>query len=189
MDDEIYRAPTAELEVQPTSEERQFYVVSPLKLSVLYLGTVGMYTVYWFYKNWQFYRRSSGERVLPAARAIFFIFFVTSLFRTVDATIRRNGISHVWRPNLLAALYVALYIFSTVCEKLSDKDVGSPVTDILWLLTFPCMLAVLLRGQAAINASQRDPQGSSNKQFTIYNILWLVGIWSLVIFAFATGSI
>lgn len=36
--------------------EPMFYVVSKRKFTILFLSTIGLYYLYWFYKNWDRYQ-------------------------------------------------------------------------------------------------------------------------------------
>src|SRR5687767_2451938 len=60
------------------------YVVAPTKFMLLAFSTMGMYSLYWFYKNWSLRRRAYGLTIWPVARAIFAVFFAHRLFRALD---------------------------------------------------------------------------------------------------------
>jgi hypothetical protein len=64
--------------VQTTKME--FYAVSQKKFLIMYIGTLGLYSVYWFYKHWSLYKKSENEEMWPIMRSIFQIFFTHSLF-------------------------------------------------------------------------------------------------------------
>lgn len=106
--DELYRAPIASVadRTPNTSELRDaFYVVSIPKLLVLYIGTLGLYEVYWLYRHWQQHERYKGEYLRPFWRMVFSIFTTYGLFRRFDQEARDVGIQPAWSPNgALAAL-------------------------------------------------------------------------------------
>ncbi len=151
----------------------QFYVVSKPKVAVLFLATLGWYSIYWFYVNWRNYRDNSGEKLMPALRSIFYIFFTHSLFNKVDASLKNKQINYDWSPKMLATLFVILSILSQILERLSSNDIGSPQTDIFSIIILAFPLLILLKAQEAINLSQNDRAGISNSKFTIYNYFWI----------------
>lgn len=80
---------TAEnIEIQHRNKpEPVFFPASLLKLGVLSVYTVGLYEIYWFYKNWQLIRARERSNDSPFLRAFFALFFCYSCF----ARMRRQG--------------------------------------------------------------------------------------------------
>lgn len=184
MSDNPYAAPQSEIDVQTTDDQLQFYVVSSKKFTLLFLITFGLYSVYWFYKNWRNYKLSSGKNIWPVPRAIFSIFFTHSLFREVDGVIKAKNKEFSWNPGGLATTYVVFSVLSQVLDRLSMKEIGSPYTDILSLLALPIIYVALAKAQKAINFSQDDPLGTSNSTFTPANYIWFalgILLWLMVL--------
>lgn len=75
MNDNPYKAPESDLELAVAGTEKQFYVVSIRKFTILFFMTLGLYTIYWFYSHWNEYKLYSGKKIWPAPRSIFSIFF------------------------------------------------------------------------------------------------------------------
>jgi hypothetical protein len=48
-----------------------YFPVSLLKLFVLGIATLGLYQVFWFYRNWQYIRRRDDSPIMPFWRALF----------------------------------------------------------------------------------------------------------------------
>ena len=184
LSDDVYKPPAAELTLESTEQQEQrFYVVSKLKFTVLYLATVGLYEVYWFYANWHNYRKVTGEKVLPILRAIFYVFFTHSLFLKVDAHLKYQEIEFHWRPRWLATLFVIVVVVGNILDRLSVREIGSPLTDILSLVLLVPALLIALKAQEAINLGQDDPDGRSNCRFSVYNYLWIAlgaAFWILI---------
>ena len=124
MEDHVYRSPEAPLLLPERAPDR-YYVVSPTKYWVLSVATVGMYRLYWHYRNWTLYRASTGERMWPVMRAIFSIFFTHSLFREVDASIRSKALAHAWHPMGIATLYVIVTLAENLSQRLPNSAVFS----------------------------------------------------------------
>ncbi|HEY9102235.1 hypothetical protein [Chitinimonas sp.] len=151
-----------------------FFVVGKRKFVLLFLATLGTYRIYWFYKQWQAYKRVHGGSIWPVLRAIFTIFFAHSLFEAADREALRRGVRIGWEPRSLASTYVVVAIVSSVLDRLSNKDIGSPYTDILSLICLPIMCSVLVSAQGAINRACGDPEGEGNSKLTWANYIWLV---------------
>ena len=183
MNTDVYRPPESDLLLGSEEKAHQFYVVSKLKVTVLFLATVGLYVIYWFYINWRNYRDTVGEKIMPAPRSIFYIFFTHSLFNKVDAVLKNKQIEYEWSPKILATLFVIVSIASNILDSLSYDEIGSPLTDILSIMILPITLLIVLKAQEAINLSQNDRDGLFNSRFSLYNYLWLaLGIvfWILI---------
>ena len=190
MDNSVYEAPQAELTEHDEFElaDEEFYIVSTTKFALLYMGTFGLYSIYWFYRNWKVYKMKNGEDIWPVARGIFNIFFAHSLFNYVNSAIENKSLEHKWSPNGLATMYVLLAIFSQIFEKLANKSIGSPVTDVISILTIPAACFILAKAQNAINISQSDPEGKRNTSFTWINYIWCTAgfvLWLAVAVGFA----
>ena len=95
-----------------------------------------------------------------------------------------QNIEHHWSPNVTATFIVILSIASHILDRFSYREIGSPITDILSLLSLPMILFFLLQAQTAINLSLGDPEGEANSRFTIPNYLWMLlgsSFWLLII--------
>ena len=171
-------------ELQTQSNNMEFYVVSPKKFLILFLGTFGIYTVYWFFKHWSQYKKSSGENMWPIMRGIFTIFFTHSLFALFETKYERKTGEAPRSINHLATIYVVFAVGCQILSKLSENGYGNPATFILGLLILPVSCWVLYQAQSLANYSGDDVRGESNNDLTGLNYAWLVlgGIfWLLII--------
>jgi hypothetical protein len=182
MDESVYAPPKADLSKPGeagSDGDNAFYVVSMLKFTLLFFFTFGMYRIYWFYKNWSSYKdRSSyaGSRdrdIWPIPRAIFSIFFIHSLFHKVDEYATEKMRPLDWKVDMSATILVMLVIVSNVCGRLWDKDIGSPLTGLVWIATIPAMYFSFRNAQQCINSSCGDPEGVSNSKLTAANWVWI----------------
>ncbi len=174
MDSNPYLAPLSEPAVEIASERSQrYYVVSRAKFYALFIGTLGMYELYWVYKHWAQFKRATKGSEWPVMRALFPVFFIHSLTAEIDHTIRRNELSHKWGPGTLATVIIIVLITSGILDRLSMKSIGSPTTDILSLLFLPLIAYLFYRVQLAANIACDDPTGKTNSSFTAANFVWL----------------
>lgn len=160
-------------EPQVHSNEMEFYVVSQNKFLILFLGTFGMYTVYWFFKHWSLYKESSNDDVWPIMRGIFSIFFTHSLFALFEMKYKNKTGEAPKSINYLATVYVVFTIGCQICRNLSENGHGNPITFYLSLLILPVSCWVLCQAQSLANYSGRDVKGNSNNKLTILNYFWL----------------
>ncbi len=175
MDTNVYEAPKTELltEESKISSGSQFYIVSIRKFLFLYIGTLGLYKFIWFFKNWAHYKRINKLSIWPVPRSIFYIFFTHALFRKVNDTLGESSEIH-WNPQHLATGFVLMSLVDTVCDRLSQKDIGLPLTILIPIALLPISAWILCKAQKAINFVCNDPEGTSNNQFTATNIIWLI---------------
>lgn len=156
----------------PSPPERQFYVVAPIKLLVLFVATLGGYSLYWFYRHWKQFKAKVGSDIWPIPRGFFNIFFTHSLFRFVEERIVEKRLNYVWDPGSVATQWVIFSIGCRGCGRLANRGVGSPVTDILSFLMLLAMAWTLYRAQQAINVAEGDSAGASNRRFSAANYAW-----------------
>lgn len=150
-----------------------FYIVSKKKFFILYIGTLGWYEIYWFYKNWKLHKNSSGANIWPIPRAMFYIFFVHSLFRLIKEKIIDNSSSFQWSQGSNATAFIILSIISRVFDRLATEPTGSSVAICLSLIMLLPMSLSLYEAQAAINYSCDDLEGAINDKLNKANYFWL----------------
>jgi hypothetical protein len=139
-----------------------YFAVSLLKLSVMSVCTLGIYELYWFYKNWQLIKQREGTDMMPFWRAVFAYFFCYGCF----ARIRAHAASLGLRQSIPAGLLAAGWIITTLMWKLPDPySLGS-------MLPFLFMLPV----QALANRVNATiaPHHEPNRRFTTWNIVGVV---------------
>lgn len=178
--------------VPPAAGYAPFYVVSKRKFNVLFLATLGLYSFYWFYENWLRYKAASppeseARKIWPAPRALFPVFFFHSLFRKVKQ--HATGALDDWENGAHATFLVVAIIVTSVLDRMADKSVGSPATDVLSLLMLAALWFLYYKAQVLINISCGDPEGEQNNKFTVANYAWIgfgILIW---IFAFIGGML
>jgi len=191
----IYTAPESDLSIESIDgSKREFFPTSQRKLVILYIATFGYYTVYWFYKNWELYRKNAGKKILPLLRAIFYIFYTHSLFRRVEEAAMNKGISKSWGANRLATGFVILIIISYFVQTPSQKPETSGfylrlnvsdfgIWDFVSVAIFFILLSPIYMVQEVVNKLNDDPQGRLNSSFSIYNFIFIIIgalIWMLL---------
>lgn len=174
MADNIYSAPESSLDEVHEITDVDFYVVSLFKFNVLFVSTLGMYTLYWFYKNWQLIKINQNRNIWPIPRALFDIFFTHSLFDEINQKLSQTHEDVTWPHSMWATIYVLSAIVTNVLDRLTAKSVGEPWLDVLAILLIFGLWLPLNSAQKMVNLSCNDPEGSKNAEFTAVNILFVV---------------
>lgn len=175
--DDVYKPPEAELTL-PQKAAARFYVVSGFKLLLLYLVTMGLYVLYWFYRHWKQIKTHEDASVVereiwPVPRGLFSIFFAHSLFRRFDNAVQ--GVEPVnWRPGLLAILYVIFTIIGNLADSLPRYGLRYFWVIFAFAASLLIIGYVIYRAQAVANIACGEPGGHSNARLTLPNLLWIL---------------
>lgn len=185
MQENVYAVPESSLEISQVPVRQMFYVVSKTKFWVLFIFTFGYYSIYWHFKNWKQFKDYHNEKMMPAMRGIFSIFFTHTLFREVDSELKKRSKEFYWSPGLWATLAVVAVIAARIIDRLYVNDlIGSFAFASVFIFVALNGFS-LSKAQLAINESCDDPLGSANRKFTILNWIWITlgGLGSLVVLA------
>lgn len=145
-----------------------WFSVSPLKLVVMCTVTLQLYGVFWFYKQWTLVRDREHSSIWPAARAIFPVFFIWSLYNKVRDSEVGPG------PRLNAGGMAAAWIVLTLMWKAPDP---------YWWIAMAAPI-FLIPMQNAMNATNRviTPNHEKNDRFTWLNWVGIVvGLGAIVL--------
>lgn len=82
------------------------YIISANKFVVLSFITFGLYTVWWFYKAWRFFKQINNSSLHPALRTIFGIFFFIPLTSMIIDLAKRKSYQKNYSPTLLFIAYL-----------------------------------------------------------------------------------
>jgi len=176
MEDNVYAAPSAELLDEKSDDTAEFYVLTTQKLWLYSIISFGIFSVPWNYLHWRSVKRTVDPDIWPVARAIFSIFFVTSLFGLFNRSKDHQNIDHSWSPTGNAALYIVssiainIYYYTSEVTPNINLYVSMAVTVCLILLSTLAMS----NAQVVANKACRDANGSSNARISIGNILWMI---------------
>lgn len=151
-------------------------LLSPIKFIFFCLLTLGFYSIWWMYKSWKFFKEKDNIDILPAARAIFAIFFVYDLFDRILAYAKSNGFPSTYSSGLLFVLYLGLNLTGYLPEPY------------LWisLLAFISFLLPLNALNFAIQTSDDYnliKRRGFNRRQTVLVVSGLI-IWTMILLAF-----
>jgi len=156
-----------------------FYVVAPRKFAILFLATLGMYPLYWFYKNWDRYKdripaaSRPGTHVAPAVRAAFSPFFVHALLRRVKDHGGGHAACRSWASGWHATWIVVLLLAGESADLFVDATAGPPFGELASLVVLVLQLFAFLKAQRMINLACGDPAGAGNARLSRANKVWI----------------
>lgn len=95
---------------KPFTGESFYYPVSFLKLVCMWVFTFGIYSIYWFYKNWFYIKSRDTSSIMPTARGIFCQFWYYPLYSDLRLDNKsRFDINHL--PGKFVATICAVIFF------------------------------------------------------------------------------
>ncbi|ESP92607.1 MULTISPECIES: hypothetical protein [Pseudoalteromonas] len=164
--------------------QMQFYIVSAKKFWTLSLMTLGIYALYWFYKHWSEYKKSTGEDIWPVPRAIFSIFFTHSLFSFIEVKYEQENGEKPIRIIHYATAFVIVTIVGGMINTKSGTGQVALYIELAWYLTLVITSFCCFKAQMLVNKANNDPSGSANSSFTLINYVFIfigVALWYLVL--------
>lgn len=169
------KADVADIHTVDSNEPVLFFPVSITKLCVMSFCTLGIYDVYWFYKNWHFIKARRQLDISPFARAVFAVFFCHSCFVHMRDDAKTAGVDVQWSPTVLTIAWVLLTLTSVL-------------PDPFWLISLLAFV-VLIPVQAQINRVNTvvAPEHDTNSSFSGANWAAIV-VGGFVVIAAIVGS-
>jgi hypothetical protein len=104
---------TAKKQIDPI-----FFSASTKKFVLMYIATSGIYSLYWFYKNWVFIKSRTNQNIMPLMRSIFNIFFVYSFFSYIKEFAAKKRVN----IRLPVGFFTAVYIFFEIISIFYDTS-------------------------------------------------------------------
>jgi transglutaminase-like putative cysteine protease len=139
-----------------------FYPVSLVKLSIFWMATLGLYSIYWFYKNWQYVKQvdERQQMIMPIARGIFSPLWFYPLYQKLVEDNNAREKKHTLPSTKVAVISAILFLASPLVESVFDQAI---------LLTALSLLLVIPMAQY-INSINEDSIDA-----LVYNSHWKFG--------------
>jgi hypothetical protein len=156
------RSPPALMGLMPENGALIFFPVSIAKFAVLSVCSLGIYNLYWFYRNWQLVRAREHSDISPFWRATFAYFFCYAMFKQIRDHDRQSGGTGALPAGALATGWIVL----TLLWQMPDR---------YWLAAL-LSFAFMLPAQIVANRinSVAAPNHDRNTRFTGWNWLTVV---------------
>lgn len=104
----------------PADGDTMYYPVSVPKFLFMWIMTVGMYSLYWFYKNYAYIKRRDGSSIMPIARSIFNIFWYYPLYKDLFLHQTSNHDKATIPPRYVGVILAVLFFVSSI---LSNREI------------------------------------------------------------------
>lgn len=151
------------------------YVLSTWKFLFLSIISLGLYPIWWMYKEWKFFKQKDGLDIWPAMRALFSILFIFSLIHSINNyALEKNNSKYI------SNTYGIVFIILTLTGRLPE-----PYFLISIFLCLPLIPILALINQ--IKTEDEQINVLENKRFngkqivliilgTIFWILLIIGL-------------
>jgi hypothetical protein len=149
------------VEVIP-AELPPFFAVSLWKLAVMSVCTLGLYELYWFYRNWQRVRVRSRKNFSPAVRVFFALVFCYPCFRRI----RRYGVA--------MGLHRGPPIIPLALAWMIVKIIGLLPAPLPWISLSGFVFLLPVQAYANRINSEKVPTHDGNARLTKANWAWVL---------------
>lgn len=139
-----------------------YFTAAPWKLVLMSLLTSGIYDFYWFYKNWQLYRKRTGKIIMPGWRAVFSPLWAYGMFSNICDMAGTSGVRTTFNPGTLALAYAGIFVTDFLPAPLDYISYGTFI---------PLIIANEL---AAAVSRANDPAYVENNRLSIGNLIAIV---------------
>ncbi|WP_282182970.1 DUF3857 domain-containing transglutaminase family protein [Aliiroseovarius marinus] len=173
-----YRAPPTEAEMKL----QILYPVSTAKFLIMSVGTLGVYSLYWFWQNWRWLRDVENQNVSPFWRGLgLAALWNFSLFRRIatQAPEARPALSRLAYP--LAGLYL---VFSIISQVLDGED--SPLVLTVLFAILPVLVALPFQREVLRKNVENQKWVARNSRFGWQAIVTLL-LWLPILFLMGVG--
>jgi hypothetical protein len=160
--------------VQPAAatDTRALFAPPALKLVLMTFGTLGLYLVYWFYRNWKTIREVEGSEAWPFWRAVFSPIWSYGCFRAMASIAEGRHRELAFSPGMLALAYFLL-------------NLSARLPDPWWVFCFFVFLPLLPVNSLARQYNQAEGIGDeAAEHYSALNLLAIIIVGGLVALGF-----
>jgi hypothetical protein len=177
---------TAEQEYELAPNEPYPIVISPLHFTLLCIATMGMYSIWWQYKCWVYFKEKEKSGIIPALYALSFIFLALPVIPLLNKIADYCRLyKHKVMYNSIVAWLACLainyggYLFKTT---------HPAIWGLLGILIFVPLIPAVMEFNFYFTANRNGYKGDklNNRQI----VLLVIGgfLWATVINAILTGN-
>ncbi|MCU4369038.1 hypothetical protein [Acinetobacter courvalinii] len=152
-------------------------IISLKRFIFLSIISLGLYELWWIFKAWRFFAIKDHLNIMPAARAIFSIFFLYSLFKKIREYAKAQGDVQEFSASWM---YIGYILFALVFANLPDP---------YWLISSVSFMFLISAFVALNHAKKQDDQLNAviQEKFNIAKIfVIIIGsiFWILLLMGF-----
>lgn len=113
-----------------TNTRTEIELLPVKKFIFLFIVSLGLYNAWWMFKVWKIFKERENSDIVPAARAIFAIFFLHTLFEKIQEFAISNGYTRSFSS--------IAYFIGFVAFNMSSRLPGG-----LWVISFLSVLCLI----------------------------------------------
>lgn len=98
--------------------------------------TFGLYNVYWFYRNWRFFKDLYNWDIYPFWRALFAVFFTHTLLEQINDLAVERG-----HPGVSSNTYATGYVVLAIVQRVLDRTMPASIA-LLPVLLMPFLFLI-----------------------------------------------
>jgi hypothetical protein len=163
----------ADLSVDRAEDAIAVEIVESGQFALLSFLSFGLYEIWWQYKMWRFFKQKENLDIMPAARALFAIFFLHALLEKIQDLAAKAGYQRSYSSGGLVLGFILFNVLSRLPEP-------------YWLISLASVF-MLLPPVNAFSFAIRNSQQYRVKQVAAFNarqiVLMIFGaiLWFLVL--------
>lgn len=164
----IEQAPHHSVEVQK--------IISINKFMLLCFLTMGLYQIWWMFKAWRFFMQKDKLDIMPAFRAVFYIFFLYSLFKKINNYAKQQG----YTENFSSGWMFIGFIFFSVLTKLPEPyDLITVLNFIFLILAFKALNFAKQQSNQFVVIEQKKFSKAQMVLIVFFSIFWCLYLLTL----------
>lgn len=132
-----------------SSRPVEYYAVSPLRMFILGLLSLGVYNVYWGFRNWKAYQEATKDDINPYLCGFFINFTAPVLCAKINETLRKKYLL------ICGGVYFLAYVCTWVLNTINDPAWYDLVI-FIWIICYLIIVTALIPVQVAVNKYTKE---------------------------------
>lgn len=165
--------------LEGTSEVEVQHLITLNKFIFLSLISYGTYEIWWMYKAWKYYKQKEKSDIVPAARAIFALFFLNALFGKIQDSAREKGYEKTYST---VPLFIGFFVVNALYRL---PDPYSLLSLLSFVFLIPAFNALNFEKRNSPEISVNEQTGFSNRQIGLILIglvFWVLALYGMTNF-------
>lgn len=148
--------------IQQSSIYYPYYAVPRDKLVIMSVCSLGLYVLYWLYRNWMCVKYREGTKIRPLWRAYFSVLYFYPLARRLRRLMKAEGLSHGIYPLAFLGVYIFGYLLSY------DES-------LMFVLSYIVVVPIYAMNEAVRGLNARHGLNCGDDEFSFWDRIWLLG--------------
>lgn len=165
--------------LEGTSEVEVQHLITLNKFIFLSLISYGTYEIWWMYKAWKYYKQKEKSDIVPAARAIFALFFLNALFGKIQDSAREKGYEKTYST---VPLFIGFFVVNALYRL---PDPYSLLSLLSFIFLIPAFHALNFEKRNSPEIIVNEQTGFSNRQIGLILIglvFWVLALYGMTNF-------